>query len=444
MKVLHVPYTYPPESGGGTEVYVEQLCRHLRDCGIESVVAAPGRDNRSGVIGGTRVHWFATDPARQSLATLYGAGDIQAADAFERVLTIERPDVVHQHALSPACSTEIARRGRHAAIPVVFTVHTPAVYCQQGAMLRWGTTPCNVAWDHAACTSCVLHTLGVPGLARAVLRPVSAIVGAGVEARHLEGGLWTALRLPALMRTRLEEVTDLFSVVSKIISLTPWMSDLLGRNGVALDRIVEVPHGTDAPGRLDRHEHRSGDPIRLVHLGRLDATKGTLVIVEALAAVPSLNVTLDIFGFGGSEAGNRYADQVRQAAALDARMRLHPPVDHRDVVRTISGFDGVVVPSQAMETGPLVVLEAFAAGVPVLGSNLGGIAAKVRHEVDGILVESFTEPQAWTRIIERCVADEVLLQRLAANVVAPRSMHDVAREMAAVYRGMLEPGTLRT
>jgi glycosyltransferase involved in cell wall biosynthesis len=308
MKVLHVPYSYPPASGGGTEVYVAQLCRHLRDCGIESVVCAPGPDEHASVVGGTRVRWFATDTQTQSLETLYGAGDLRAADQFERVLTAERPDVVHQHALSPACSSEIAKRARRVGVPVVFTVHTPAVFCQQGAMLRWGTEVCGVAWEHAACTSCVMHTLGVPAMVRGVLLRAALALGPGVEDRHLEGGPWTALRLPALMRTRLADVTSLFQLASRIVSLTPWVTDLLRRNGVPSAQIVEVPHGTaDAKGRLERHAHPQGEPVRLVYLGRVDPTKGTLVVVEALAAAPSLNVTLDIFGIGGNDMGIRSA-----------------------------------------------------------------------------------------------------------------------------------------
>jgi glycosyltransferase involved in cell wall biosynthesis len=86
-----------------------------------------------------------------------------------------------------------------------------------------------------------------------------------------------------------------------------------------------------------------------------------------------------------------------------------------------------------METGPLVVLESFAAGVPVIGSALGGIADKVRHDVDGLLVDPFASVDAWTSALLRCVDEPGLLARLRANVAAPRSMRDVARDMSAIY-----------
>ena len=52
----------------------------------------------------------------------------------------------------------------------------------------------------------------------------------------------------------------------------------------------------------------------------------------------------------------------------------------------LSRIDVLAVPSQWLETGPLVVLEAFAAGTPVIGSDLGGIRELVSDGRDGLLV----------------------------------------------------------
>ena len=74
-----------------------------------------------------------------------------------------------------------------------------------------------------------------------------------------------------------------------------------------------------------------------------------------------------------------------------------PPTD---VVERLSVYDVVAVPSQGLETGPLVVLEAFAAGVPVLGSAIGGIADKVNDGVDGFLVRPFDSETEWASALE--------------------------------------------
>jgi glycosyltransferase involved in cell wall biosynthesis len=86
-----------------------------------------------------------------------------------------------------------------------------------------------------------------------------------------------------------------------------------------------------------------------------------------------------------------------------------------------------------METGPMVVYEAFAAGTPVVGSNLGGLAELVEHEKNGLLVET-DSAASWAAAFRRLVEDRELLARLKRGMGPVRTMQDVAREMQPVYR----------
>jgi glycosyltransferase involved in cell wall biosynthesis len=81
----------------------------------------------------------------------------------------------------------------------------------------------------------------------------------------------------------------------------------------------------------------------------------------------------------------------------------------------------------------MVVLEAFAAGVPVIGSNLGGIAELVQHEVNGILVEP-ASVVAWSQQLQRLCQDRQLLMRLGAGIKSPQTMEAVAAQMLSIYQ----------
>ncbi len=59
-------------------------------------------------------------------------------------------------------------------------------------------------------------------------------------------------------------------------------------------------------------------------------------------------------------------------------------VEHEQVPRFLETIDVLTVPSRYMETGPIVVQEAQALGIPVMGADLGGIAERVRDGVDGL------------------------------------------------------------
>ncbi len=441
MKILHVPFTFPPDPSGGTEVYVDALCRALTELGVECVVAAPGPRDDSYEMSGLRVRRFACAPGAQTLDALYGGGDSAAAVSFARVLGEERPDLLHQHALSPACSVRLVRQACGRGLPVVFTYHTPTVTCQRGTLLRFGSEPCTGRMDPAICTPCVLDDLGLNPLVRRGVALVPAAVGRGLAAAGRSGGIWTALRLPLLMQQRVSATQELLESVHRFVSLTPWSTRVLQVNGVPAERIVFSPHGIAAGRCPAPHPRGAGEPVRLLHVGRIDPAKGTAVLIRALALEPGLPVQLDIHGIeqGGPQDG-AFVQALRDLAAGDPRIRFLPPFPHAEVFDVIARHDAVVVPSQWFETGPLIVLEAKAVGVPIIGSDLGGIADKVTHDVDGLLVAPFHAETAWKAGIARCVGEPGLLDRLRRAITAPRSMGDVADQMRRVYDELLGRG----
>jgi glycosyltransferase involved in cell wall biosynthesis len=89
-----------------------------------------------------------------------------------------------------------------------------------------------------------------------------------------------------------------------------------------------------------------------------------------------------------------------------------------------------------LETGPLVALEAFAAGVPVLGANLGGIAELVRDGVDGILVAP-DDPVAWATTIRQLADNRQVIGVLRTGIAPPRTMDGPADDMAKLYAVIL-------
>jgi glycosyltransferase involved in cell wall biosynthesis len=123
---------------------------------------------------------------------------------------------------------------------------------------------------------------------------------------------------------------------------------------------------------------------------------------------------------------------VTADAERDPRVRLREALAPADVVATLSGFDALLVPSRLRETGPLVVLEAFAAGIPVIAASSGAIPERVRDGVDGLLFPS-GDSAALAGILERFARDGSLRNALTRAVKPPRTIREVARETAALY-----------
>ena len=433
MKTLHVSFSFPPDPPGGTELYVAALCRELKAIGTEAVVAAPAARTARYRHDGLTVRRFQTKEGQLDLPALYGDGDSVAADNFDRLLDEERPDVVHQHALTPGSSIQIVERVKRRGLPLVFTYHTPTTMCQRGTLLEWGVTPCDGRVEAVRCGACTLHGHGLGRLTSHTLAYLPAGVGHLLGQMGLHGGPWTALRMSSLMQSRVDASRRLVDAVDTFVSLAPWVEQLLLDNGVPAAKIVRVAHGIVSHRPAGRRRAAATGRLRLAHLGRVDPVKGTKLLLDALRAVPDANVSLDVFGVVQSDSAAELLQSWRRIAADDGRIRFQPPIDYDTVVDRLAEYDMVVVPSQWMETGPLVVLEAFAAGVPVIGSDLGGLSDKVHDGVDGLLVRPYHAVDAWSAVLARVGSDRRLVGHLSQGVRPPRAMADVAREMQVVY-----------
>jgi glycosyltransferase involved in cell wall biosynthesis len=159
--------------------------------------------------------------------------------------------------------------------------------------------------------------------------------------------------------------------------------------------------------------------------------------MRALRRIPDAALRIDVFAIAQPEAAGLARD-LETAAARDSRLRLLPAVAHEDMASVLTGYDALLVPSQTVETGPLVVLEARAARVPVIGSALGGIADNVVDGTDGWLVQPHDSDEAWAAALVRAARMPAELAAMRARVRPVRSGGLVARDMSQVYAAVLE------
>ena len=352
--------------------------------------------------------------------------------AFAQVLDAEKPDLVHFHAFTPAVSVLCLRETQKRGIPALCTYHTPSNSCMRGSVQRWGERICDGFMDATLCAACFLHSHGLPrplaSLAAVVskaTRPLASLPGLPNAARLV-------LRSSSLVKTRHDATREWWHGVRKVVALCDWTAKLLVINGVPASHIRMVRHGLPngfAPNP-DGPIRTKGGPLKLAFLGRIDPSKGIDLLIDALKLVPELSVTLDVFGIASPD--DAVAQAIVAQAKNDKRITIKSPIPANEVVPTLGEYDCLLVPSRWLETGPLVVLEACAAGTPVIGSNFGGIAERVRHGVDGLLVPE-DSPEGWRDAIVRVATEPDLLPRLRSGIIAPRTMRDVAAEMREIY-----------
>ena len=435
-KVLHVVHTYFPDSIGGTEIYVHGLAMRLRERGVECVVCAPGQRQERYEHLGVRVRRFTGGGRLFALEHGYGEGDPVAAEAFARILDDEKPALVHVHSLNADVSVIALRSVKSRGIPLVFTYHSGATTCVVGTLLKDRREPCAGRLDSKACAACNLRRLGMPKALAGIVAGVPAMVGGILGWSGLRGRAITALRMRELIARKHSATRESLLLADALVAPSRWVRELLTSNGVPDSKISVCGQGVERAPIGRPVPAPQAHALRIATLARLDAMKGAHLLLDALRARPALDVRLDIFVVPPRGPETAYGGRLRHEASGDARVRLLPALAHAEVLPTLAGYDLVAVPSQVMETGPLVVLEAFAAGTPVIASDLGGIAERVSHGVNGLLLPAF-DSVAWASAIERLARDPALLVRLRAGIPPVPSMDHVAGAMHSLYSTLL-------
>lgn len=170
----------------------------------------------------------------------------------------------------------------------------------------------------------------------------------------------------------------------------------------ARDTVV-IPTAVDAAAAPPaRH---AGSPPRVITVGRLAAPKDTVTLVRALARVPGRPFRATIVGDGPDRPA---VEAEIRAAGLDGVVELAG--ERHDVPHLLADSDVFALSSRS-EGAPISVLEAMAAGLPVVGSRVGGVPELVLDGETGLLVEP-GDPDELATAIGRLAADPELRRRM--------------------------------
>lgn len=441
MRVLQVVHGFPPWAMGGTEVYTHDLSRALADrCGAEVFVLAREADPslpeyhvRSEERDGIRLTIVNnTFAAVRSFEDSYRQPEIRRIGAT--LLDSIRPDVVHvQHltCLSTDLLVECARR----RIPTVVTLNDFWFLCHRGQLLDQNYERC-AGPSPSGCANCI-------GAAGAV-GPGSYRVAAGLRRLGLRvpgssGRLAAVLRAVggtepgmATSAARLRHMREVCAAVTEFLAPSRTVRDRFVEFGIPESRIRQHEYGIDQ-ARLSGLRRTTGDRLRIGFLGSLMVSKGPHLLLEAFAQLPKGSASLHVFG--GHAA---YHGDDRYRARLDPLLQgpgVHwtGPVSHDRIPEILAALDVLVVPSIWLENSPLVIREAFAAGLPVVASDLGGMAELVTHEESGLLFEP-GNPKSLELALARLLDEPDLLPRLRRDVPPVRTIADDADATFARYR----------
>ena len=211
---------------------------------------------------------------------------------------------------------------------------------------------------------------------------------------------------------------------------------------LARDQWSVIPLGIDAAGldaELDFAKQLTkvlpDRSARVGYLARLDPAKGLHHLVDAFIELssredsPVPNVELHVAGWLGGHNAEYAEEQWRRldAAGLSGRYEYHGSPDHDEKQEFLRKLDLFCVPTEYEEPKGLYVLEAMAAGVPVIAPRHGAFPEIISADVTGLLV-SPCDPVAIADALEKLLSDSALrssLRQAGRHEVASNRTIDV-------------------
>jgi glycosyltransferase involved in cell wall biosynthesis len=225
---------------------------------------------------------------------------------------------------------------------------------------------------------------------------------------------------------------------ARLIAVSPSVRRYMIEQGFLASHVVCVPNGVPGIDARPRTAPPTSWTLGIAALFR--PRKGIEVLLEALAAARGKGCDVRLRAIGPFETP-AYEAEVR---ALVDRLHLQNAIDWTgfvtDVPAELAKIDALVLPSLFGEGLPMVVLEAMAAGVPVIASDVEGVPEAIRDGEDGLLVKP-GDAAALAAAIEQLISGAVDYAAMSAHARARHAEHFsaeiMARRVADVYDAVL-------
>ena len=443
MRIVQAAGWYFPTSAGGTEVYVAELSRRLRDAGHDVRIAAPDPASavaRSYSHDGFPVFRYpiAAQPNRKEVQ---GLTTVRGAELFHEWLTQLKPDVVHMHTFATGLGLPEVRAARGLGARVIATTHSASLgfTCQRGTMMQWGTRVCGGGMKRRTCVACYLDHRGAP-------RPIAMTAslmpfGMSRIGGRLPGRVGTFVGMHDLIeRNRLAQA-EMLDLVDRFVVLNEWSRDVLLQNGAPPEKVLVNRLGVRFAPLPRQHDRRpqltkvvdSRPGLKIAYIGRFDPIKGVEDLARAIGSLPaSLPVSFEFYGPVQHTLDLSVIERVKALVRGGPWVTFGPPLDADGVRNVLTRIDLVCCPSRIVEGGPTIALEANAAGVPVIGTDVPALTEIVADGVTGRLVPA-NDWRALAAALSSVIADPGIVSRWRSALTPVRTMDDVTRDYLALY-----------
>jgi len=454
MRVLIVTHRSLPAHPAGTEVHTHTLARALAAQGHEVRVFTAEKDVSRPDLSltereheGVRYTELVNNLFHTSFEQTYRHAGCEAR--FAEVLEAFEADVVHaSHLLYH--SIGYARIARERGVPFFMTLFDFWLMCPRFGQRRFVDGSLCATIERERCARCmtdfkyaatsterrvggalatVKRATGVD-LAPLAKRMAGSSGGGGGPVEPVDDAdpAWIA----ALERRERAIRDELVPRVDAFVAPSRFLRGEFLRWGLPAERVHFVRTGIDLAPFEGLEREPSDGAVRVRFIGTIVPHKAPHVLVEAFEQLDAdTRAGLALHLHGPDAHAPAYAEEL--AARVDALGgRYHGALARTDLAPTLARTDLLVVPSVWYENAPLVILEALAAGTPVVVSDLGGMR-ELALESGGAVFPA-GDAAALADHLRRAATDRAAFEAAFEGAVpSRRSIEDDARDFAALW-----------
>ena len=452
MKILQALHFYFPQHSAGTEVYTRRLCQGLRP---KHEVALFFTEKVHSRRQGTRFfrqwkedpcHVYVNNFVYESFAATYENAAVESQ--FSALLDEWQPDILHfQHLMF--LSLGLVRLAQERGIPTVMTLHDFWLVCPRMGQLVDRHGQLCPGPEARRCASCLADfKFGQTPVEAKLLDTVATLkerVGVDISRPLLWAKQWQSKRrngsaknlgptplTPSAedLQRRAEAIRQVMDAVDLFVSPSQTVLEAAVAGGVERDKIYWLPNGFLRPPHAARRIRRKDpqQPFRVGFVGTLAPHKGVHILIEAFRKADLPNATLEIYGT--ARHNPEYGAML--TAAHSPNVLFHGRVKNDLVVDVMKTLDVLVVPSMWLENAPVTIQEGRFAGVPVVATDLGGMAEMIEDGVTGRLFPMGDSDRLAT-ILRELHDDPEGTERLAQQAPAPMPMEQHVHQLEKLY-----------
>jgi glycosyltransferase involved in cell wall biosynthesis len=222
-----------------------------------------------------------------------------------------------------------------------------------------------------------------------------------------------------------EHMREVISLIDIFISPSHTLKDFFIKQGVDKDKIKYLKYGFNTQKiKFNKKIFTKTSKIKFGFMGRVIPTKGIKVLVEAFKELPK--ETLFIYGNIG----------VQKRFLETKNIIFKGQYNNNNINEVLKNIDVLIVPSIWYENAPLVIQEAFLAGVIVITSDIGGMAELVKDKVNGFTFKAGSSEEL-KKLIKKISNNPTILNNLVSSKDMVVDIKDDVKEIVKIYKALL-------